>query len=331
MRFRFTAIVKGLELHNPPDGKVQLVTRGAHEVVVTLRPLPKREQRRQGRWGVRCEAMTSFEPKNPLVLEGFQALAREELPEAVEGEPDWWTDGKLINRNFLALLPKPMQTLIDQTGKELEDAAERAVEVTRWRNGAEGPHQPFGYRERHWALKGRQWRHMPVEIFVKVTSHVIPQFSSELVAEIQNLLDRGVQPPLARSLFREAAEQRSSNPRSSLVIAVAALEVGIKQHLSGLVPELDWWLDEAPAPPILKLLTDYLPRLGGPTLDSKVAEQLDKTIKARNRIVHTGVEGKLKGDRLEKALDAIDDTLWWLDAIGGQSWATRWTGLPVKS
>jgi len=74
---------------------------------------------------------------------------------------------------------------------------------------------------------------------------------------------------------------------------------------------------------ILRLLTDYLPKLGGPEIDARLVKHLDSAIKARNRLVHTGKASKLRDERLKEALDAISDTLYSLDAAEGHGWAVR--------
>jgi hypothetical protein len=51
----------------------------------------------------------------------------------------------------------------------------------------------------------------------------------------------GIREPLAHSLFREA--QRASGQReyaSALAMAIAALEIGVKQLIGTLVPGAEW-------------------------------------------------------------------------------------------
>jgi hypothetical protein len=324
MRFRLIAAVSGLVLHHPlPDGRVRLTVEGAHTVAVILRPQPKREQKRFP-GTVRCEAEARFTP-SPAVLAGFQALSVNELPEGshLPADPRKYVhEGRLALMNLGPLLPKPMRSVVDQTQRELKLAAERAVELTRWRRGEPGPHQPLGFVRTEWTV-GRRWHRMPGEVHVTVRSRSIPAFTDTVVEEIQGLIDSGVAPPLAHSLFREAVEQSSSNPRSSLVIAVAALEVGVKQYLAARLPELAWWLDETSAPPIVKILADYLAPLEGYELGQPIRDELTKAVNTRNRLVHSGQASKFVGKRLQDTLDAIDATLWWLDVLSGRSWAQR--------
>ena len=322
MRFRLKANIRQLYLHDPPGGKLELRVSGPHPILVRLRPPPERQK--PGRLGeyARCEAIANFNPK-PAILDGFRALEENKLPVG-SGRPDprWRTDPRLQHLAVMPALPEPMKQLIEQVERELETAATRAVELTRWRLGEDGPHQPFPRPKYQWAV-GRSWRPMPMELhFYPRVYHVKP-FTAKRGAEIQALVDSGVEPPLARSLCREAFQLEQTSPRSSLIIGVTALEVGVKQYLSRLVPELDWWLDEAPSPPILRLLTDYLPKLGGPEIDARLVKHLDSAIKARNRLVHTGKASKLRDERLKEALDAISDTLYSLDAAEGHGWAVR--------
>jgi hypothetical protein len=59
------------------------------------------------------------------------------------------------------------------------------------------------------------------------------------ITDLEAMAASGIREPLAHSLFREA--QRASGQReyaSSLVMAIAALEIGVKQLIGTLVPVL---------------------------------------------------------------------------------------------
>src|SRR5438270_11607402 len=87
------------------------------------------------------------------------------------------------------------------------------------------------------------------------------EVSGEAAQELQALLDKRVSEPLAHALLREGWSQRRENPSSALLIGMAALEIGIKEYIAECVPDAAWLAENAPTPPIVNMLTDYLPTL----------------------------------------------------------------------
>ena len=69
-----------------------------------------------------------------------------------------------------------------------------------------------------------------------------------------------IQEPLAHVLLREAlAASESRNWATALVMAMTAIEIGVKHLISQLVPEAAWLAEHLPSPPIDAILRDYLP------------------------------------------------------------------------
>ena len=62
--------------------------------------------------------------------------------------------------------------------------------------------------------------------------------------------------PLGHELLREAILNRKANPRSSLVLAVAAAEVGFKQFAARVFPDAAWIL-ELPTSPLTEMLAKF--------------------------------------------------------------------------
>src|SRR5438093_1519542 len=68
-------------------------------------------------------------------------------------------------------------------------------------------------------------------------------------ADIAGLAATGSQEPLGHELFREAWNLRIQSPRSSVLVGIAAVEVGVKHFVVGLDPYLPsrhigrtgWW------------------------------------------------------------------------------------------
>jgi len=140
---------------------------------------------------------------------------------------------------------------------------------------------------------------------------------------VQEMLNAGVEEPLGHALWREAWDQRHMSPRSAMLLGVAALEVGIKQFISAAVPDSTWLVEEAPSPPIERMLKEYLPRLPpqGKAPPDDVLKIVRTAVQARNRVVHSG-KANFSYETLEASLATIRDLLWKLDAERGFAWAT---------
>jgi hypothetical protein len=154
---------------------------------------------------------------------------------------------------------------------------------------------------------------------------IIPAMSEEITKDIIGQYETGGDEPLAHQLFNDAWNLRYTNPRASLVVAVAAAEVGLKKVIGLIVPDAQWLLEEIQAPPIGKMLRKYIPTLkvkssltGKQVVPpSKLIEKLEDAAKARNKIVHIG-EKAPEYKELEEMLDAIHDFLWVCDMYRGQ-------------
>lgn len=150
----------------------------------------------------------------------------------------------------------------------------------------------------------------------------------KIKAEIGELLREGASEPVAHSLFREAWEQRIQNPRSAVVVGVAALEVGVKQCVADLAPATAWLVENLPSPPAVKILADYLPSLparqnfAGKALPppESILRTLERAVQVRNRMAHVTGDPP-KSPFVREALEGIRDVLWLLDYYRGQRWA----------
>lgn len=89
-------------------------------------------------------------------------------------------------------------------------------------------------------------------------------------------------------------------------------------------------MEEAPTPPIHKILEEFLPTLPARqdfagrvlTAPRRVLKEIQKAVFARNKLTHAG--GKpLTGDSLDSALQAVEDVLWMLDYYAGRERALK--------
>jgi hypothetical protein len=189
---------------------------------------------------------------------------------------------------------------LDDTLMELARWMVRFVTVFRWRVGLpEGPHNPFSNRRGYISRDGEIWREVSLARRIEIRFGIFNwpiTAASEVCDEVVKLVSEGLEEPLGHQLFREAWNQRETNPRSSLVIGVAAAEVGLKKLIGSLVPNAVWLVDELQTPSFSKMLRKYLPTLpvrahfqGRPICPpNEVVKMLEKAVEYRNKLVHAG-------------------------------------------
>jgi len=123
--------------------------------------------------------------------------------------------------------------------------------------------------------------------------------------------------PLAHEMLQEARGQLEINPRSCLVIAVAALEVGVKQH----VTRMGGTYGERAT--VQRLLNRVVPALRSDRwrrIAPWLNVRLQAGVTARNRLVHQGAAPPNR-EELRLLLRGIRDVLYLLDWQYGYEWA----------
>ena len=152
--------------------------------------------------------------------------------------------------------------------------------------------------------------------------------AQEICAEVVKLVSAGIEEPLGHQLFREAWNLRETNPRSSLVIGVAAAEIGLKRLIGNLAPTTQWLADEVQTPSFPKMLRKYLPtlpvraRFKGKSICplGELVRVLERAVEYRNKLVHAG-KAPPRLLELEQILKAVNDVLWICDVYEGEVWA----------
>lgn len=209
----------------------------------------------------------------------------------------------------------------------------RTMRLIRWRTNSQGRPNPIrmtiwdGFK---WSLDGIEWK--PVADYLAFTIEVHPytgsKWSSEAAQFVKAGMSADLDEPLAHELLREAWVNREENPRSSVVLAVAAAEVGFKQFASKAFPDTAWILENVPSPPLVKMLTELFPwpKLTLQTNGKEwappdsITPVLKKAILLRDEIVHRGLK-KLSRDTVNSVLTAVSDLLYFLDAVQSREWA----------
>jgi hypothetical protein len=207
----------------------------------------------------------------------------------------------------------------------------RTMRLIRWRTNSRGRPNPIRsalFDGLKWSLDGTEWKPVADYISFKVSVSANPRWTSQeeqfVVAQTSGELDE----PLGHELLREAWSNRSENPRSSIVLAVAAAEVGFKQFAANAFPDSAWILENVPSPPLVKMLAELFPwdklKLENNGRDARppdsVITLLKKAVFLRDGIVHRGVK-TLSSDTVDSVLTAVRDLLYFLDTLQGQVWA----------
>jgi hypothetical protein len=215
--------------------------------------------------------------------------------------------------------------------RQLSSLLSRTLRVLMWRRGISVAYNRLVFTGAFWSLDGQRWKLIDglVQGYVSLEEGAGP-VSPETVVAVGTLVASGQDEPLARQLMREAWAQKDRSPRSALVLAIAAAEVGLKHCISALVPDARWLVENVPTPPLHKMFTEYLPllpvkaRLAGKILvpPNCLLHEIKTGAKLRNHVVHLG-HPPLAAKKLDRILRAVSDLLWILDTYQGHKWAIR--------
>ncbi|WP_156438915.1 hypothetical protein [Bradyrhizobium valentinum] len=233
----------------------------------------------------------------------------------------------------LELYPPELQNICDAAANDLRSTAERFFKLLRWQQEIDGPHHVFEWDP---AL---YWRTSPSgEYYIVGRRQQTSIGRSPAGIEWEEADERDFRDlwakveaaePLGHELLREAQGAVRAAPRSALLLAASALEAGIKTHIARLAPETEWLMMEAPAPPVNKMLRDYLPQLHaakGVGLAEwgklrPLFKEAEELAKHRNKLTHSGEMPEAVIAKLPSFLDTVSDLLYILDVVEGNEWA----------
>lgn len=162
-------------------------------------------------------------------------------------------------------------------------------------------------------------------------------WQAEDQAELRSLWrSKSAEEPLAHELRSEAELIRASSPRSALLMAASALEVGVKAHIGRVAPVAEWLVFNVPSPPIFKVLRDYLPIVHASRARSLEWAKLNPLFRKcqvvaedRNKLSHAGYSPGLTA--LEAHLTTVRDVLYILDYLEGHDWVTEHVSSNTRS
>jgi hypothetical protein len=330
--FRLEYTVRDLRV--PPDVEYPFDYAGPPAVRVVLRcPSAEEQSRGHDKFNAFCTASSEREP-NERVAEVLAQIAANKVMDPAEDDLDIalaypGLDGSMIRVPTLSRLPDYFLSFLQQAHSELSEAAVRTISILRWRTNQIGVHNPFSWRGCYWSYDRIFWHPAPLPTGVRgVEALHLLHLSPALIREISQIAGGGEAGPLYHDLFREAWQQRNSNPRSAIVIGVAAAELAMKRLVSSLVPQAEWLVMHLPTPPLLKMIKEYLPQLPVRSTISGTAkpppkpvlDALLKGVTLRNELAHAGGQGPASRT-VEEILRAVHDLLWLLDYYSGHEWA----------
>jgi hypothetical protein len=230
-------------------------------------------------------------------------------------------------------VPSGFSDFRDIAFADLHREATCCISLLVWRRGFRHDRSPTQFdHSSAWSLDGENWQYVHDRPKLSISVGLpYEQLSDEIVQQVGDLWQSRNTEPLAQELFREAWRQRIGNPRSALVIGIAAAETAVKDVIASLVPEAEWLIKEIQSPNIHRLLSEYVPglqvrvRWSGkvpPKLPKWLLDSLKKGVKLRNDVVH-GKTTTIEEDTLREILETVNDIVYHCDLLNGHVWAYR--------
>jgi hypothetical protein len=233
-----------------------------------------------------------------------------------------------------------IHNIVDPVFSQLGTQLKMSIAILKWRYGlTDGPFNSFSNWSEAVSLDGTAWRGISTLRGFRIDfSHPARTIGLSALHETGRLHNERAEPPLGLQLLVEAWNQRTTHPRSALVIGVTAAEIALKQLIGELAPGVQWLIDNVPSPPIFKIARDYVPtlrvkaRLIGKTLrpPKPLLKRLDNAVELRNKVVHAG-KAPPEPEKLKKILVAMEDLVWICELYKGHTWAWDHISFETKS
>lgn len=327
---------------------ITIAVGGPHEIDVHIKSLAAEEQRKDLHEAVSCIASGVWSLKQNTV-QSLEGILQGRMPDGGDLEVVWKRyledmmkepagPGFSRLRTMIDIFPQSLRSTLASVHSELEVAALTVVGLVRWRMDARGGLNPvrqdrglYGSFDRSswWGLPGEGYGLDPV-------SETHARIGTSIQGELKDYIAKDLSQPLAYELLREAFSTREKSPRSALIAAITALEVGVKAYIAAMVPNAEWLAFESPSPPVVKMLSDYLPTLPSQAVSgtfkpppARVLDTLKKGVHLRNTVVHQG-KGKISLLGLREIMDTVADVLRALDYHRGFAWSLQYVREDVR-
>jgi hypothetical protein len=239
-------------------------------------------------------------------------------------------EGSWVNFHGMQDQTKGIYEIVDPIFRALRIDLTASIAILRWRYAiTDSPVNSMSKWSEDVSFDGSNWRGISTLRGMSIIfSGPFTKLNSSAAGEVSRLHKEGAEPPLALQLINEARNQRTAHPRSSLVIAVTAAEVAIKQLIGTLAPDARWLAENMPSPPIFKILKEYVPKLKVKARSNqlplrppnKLINRLTEAVEFRNKVVHAG-ETPPNPDKLLEIIAAMEDVVWICVMYSGHAWA----------
>lgn len=237
--------------------------------------------------------------------------------------------------------PKAYWSFLDATCKRLDQETNQSLGVLFWRTRTRGGPSALHSSEHriHWQdgnhldrvniISLRSWQPPPHGLVISgEASPKTLKLAEDERQDIIRIRTPGTGEPLGHSLLQEAWRLVETNPRSALVIGVAAAEARIKELIVAIEPSTEWLVENIPSPPLVMLVSNYLKTLDvkldingrAPTPQNRWKKKLEEAVKLRNKIVH-GRKVPLRSEEVIRLLKEVSDLLYLCDYYSGEAWA----------
>jgi hypothetical protein len=342
MQFRCVAIASDIGLHEEGVSTIEFAASSDPPLRVELR-----DERGRGRLEMYCEVVADIEPK-PKIVGAFESLAAGRLP-AGSTPADKWSkplaqldpSGEIrgpLRSVPMDYMPPAFQDFVARIQRDLPRAGNRAMELLRWRSGELGPQRPFtsGW-DVTWSFGDGEWRDFPGSTGLALDYTRLLRITRNAYEDLQRLFAEDHTEPFAYEGLREAWALRGANPRTSLLIAITALEVAVKQYIADRVEPATWLVNNSPSPDVIRLLREYLPTLEPPlgalsgaskldVIPADLLELLRKRRDQRNEVIHqpeahVNPKRRVTSERASSAVLAVHQVLRRFDIADGHAWA----------
>lgn len=182
-----------------------------------------------------------------------------------------------------------------------------------------------------WSIDEKQYYRIERKLTLQITLEAICRdFADEENNFIRELLNSSTSPSLSFDLITEAKAISKNNPRSALVIAVAALETATKNFISHQNNQFEWWVNKIQSPPIVDILKEFLPALNlrkpfenGLIIPDDIIEHVKNLVQSRNNIMHGKGHKSPTADHVNKAIWLVVDLIYLFDYLKGHDWAEK--------
>jgi hypothetical protein len=191
----------------------------------------------------------------------FESLARFCLPEGSNreaGDEKYFDEEGCLKKDFrphddkrfilkLQLLPNALQVFITEKVNELTDFTNNFIKVLRWRTNVSGPFHLPGPGVFEWSLDNQEWHLMPQLMEGRELELADILKVDDIQNDLADFYKDNIETPLGHELFYEAWSLRHESPRSSLMLGIAAAEVGLKECIAILAPDTKWLINKLPS------------------------------------------------------------------------------------